>query len=92
LSLKQLQPDPWLLVEQHYDVGDAVDVVITNVVEFGAFARVPEGVEGLIHISELAEGQFLHARNVVQEGDQVSARVLNIDPVGHRLGLSLRQI
>lgn len=92
LSLKQLQPDPWILVEQHYDVGDAVDVVITNVVEFGAFARVPEGVEGLIHISELAEGQFLHARNVVQEGDQVSARVLNIDPVGHRLGLSLRQI
>ena len=92
LSLKQLQPDPWMLVEQHYDVGDVVDVVITNVVEFGAFARVPEGVEGLIHISELAEGHFLHARNVVQEGDRVSARVLNIDPVSHRLGLSLRQI
>lgn len=91
LSLKQLQPDPWMLVEENYDVGDVVDAVITNVVEFGAFARVPEGIEGLIHISELAEGHFLHARNVVQEGDRVVARVLNIDSVSHRLGLSLRQ-
>lgn len=91
LSLKRLQPDPWRLVDERYEVGDMVDVVITNVVDFGAFARVPEGVEGLIHISELAEGQFLHARNVVQEGDRVSARVLNIDPASHRLGLSLRQ-
>jgi small subunit ribosomal protein S1 len=92
LSFKRLQPDPWMLVEDRYEVGDVVDVVITNVVDFGAFARVPEGVEGLIHISELAEGHFLHARNVVREGDRVSARILNIDPAGHRLGLSLRQV
>ncbi|RME48267.1 MAG: S1 RNA-binding domain-containing protein [Chloroflexi bacterium] len=92
LSLKRLQPDPWMLVEERYQVGDVIDVVITNVVDFGAFAKVPEGVEGLIHISELAEGHFLHARNVVQEGDRVSARILNIDPEGRRLGLSLRQV
>ena len=91
LSLKQLQPDPWKLVGDHYQVGDVVDAVITNVVDFGAFARVPEGVEGLIHISELAEGHFLHPRNVVEEGKGVSARVLNIDPANRRLGLSLRQ-
>jgi len=92
LSLRQLEPDPWKLVGERYQVGDLVDVVITNVVDFGAFARVPEGVEGLIHISELAEGHFFHPRNVVREGDRVTARVLNIDPENRRLGLSLRQV
>jgi small subunit ribosomal protein S1 len=91
LSLKKLQPDPWMVVAENYQVGDLVEVEITNVVDFGAFARVPEGIEGLIHISELAEGHFLHTRNVVQEGDCVSARVINIDATSHRLGLSLRQ-
>lgn len=92
LSLKQLQPDPWKVVADRYEIGAIVDVEITNVVDFGAFARVPEGVEGLIHISELAEGHFLHPRNVVDEGDEVSARILNIDPDNRRLGLSLRQL
>jgi len=60
-------------------------------VNFGAFARVEEGLEGLIHISELAEGDLLHPRNVVQEGDVVTARILNIDSERRRMGLSLRQ-
>lgn len=91
LSLKRLQPDPWASVEQRYEVGQTVEGVITNVVDFGAFACIEEGLEGLIHISELAEGQFLHPRNVVQEGDNVSARILNIDGPNRRLGLSLRK-
>ena len=91
LSLKRLKPDPWSLVKERYQVGQLVRAVITNVVDFGAFARVEEGVEGLIHISELAEGNFLHPRNVVQEGDVVLVRILNIDSENHRLGLSLRQ-
>ena len=91
LSLKRLQPDPWTMVEERYQVGQLVEGTITNVVSFGAFARVEEGLEGLIHISELAEGNFLHPRNVVKEGDVVTARVLNIDSANHRLGLSLRQ-
>lgn len=91
LSLKQLQPDPWQIIGEKYEIGDIVEAVITNVVDFGAFARVSEGVEGLIHISELAEGHFLHPRNVVEEGDAVAVRVLNIDPANRRLGLSLRQ-
>jgi small subunit ribosomal protein S1 len=65
--------------------------VITNIVDFGAFACVEEGLEGLIHVSELAEGHFLHPRNVVQEGDRVHARILNIDGRNRRLGLSLRE-
>lgn len=92
LSLKRLQPDPWETVDQRYRVGQIVEGVITNVVDFGAFACVEEGLEGLVHISELAEGQFLHPRNVVREGDVVRARILNIDGPSRRLGLSLRDV
>ena len=91
LSLKRLRPNPWTQVESHYRVGQVVEGLVTNVVSFGAFVRVEEGLEGLIHISELAEGSFLHPRNVVREGDVVQVRVLNIDANGQRLGLSLRQ-
>ncbi len=90
LSLKRLHPDPWQTVEQRYQVGQIVEGEITNVVDFGAFACIEEGLEGLIHVSELAEGHFLHPRNVVQEGEIVRARILNIDGNARRLGLSLR--
>ncbi|MCC6802454.1 MAG: S1 RNA-binding domain-containing protein [Anaerolineae bacterium] len=90
LSLKRLHPDPWETVNQRYQIGEMVEGVITNVVDFGAFARIEEGLEGLIHVSELAEGHFLHPRNVVSEGQLVSARILSIDGHARRLGLSLR--
>jgi small subunit ribosomal protein S1 len=92
LSLKRLKPDPWTLVDQRYVVGQIIEAEITNVVSFGAFARVDEGLEGLIHISELAVGNFLHPRNVVKEGEWVRVCILNIDSANHRLGLSLRQV
>ncbi|MBN1428207.1 MAG: S1 RNA-binding domain-containing protein [Anaerolineae bacterium] len=91
LSLKRLQPDPWQSVERRYEVGQTIEALITNVVDFGAFACIEDGLEGLIHISELAEGQFLHPRNVVKEGQRVKVNVLNIDGRARRLGLSLRQ-
>lgn len=90
LSLKRLAPDPWALAAQKYRPGDIVDAEITNVVSFGAFARLPEGIEGLIHTSELAEGNFLHPHDVVHEGDTVQVRVMNVDPVRQRIGLTLR--
>jgi small subunit ribosomal protein S1 len=92
LSLKRLRPDPWATVRERYQLGQLVTGTITNVVSFGAFMRVEDGVEGLIHVSELAEGHFLHPRNVVKEGDEVTARVLNIDSHQRRLGLSLRKV
>lgn len=92
LSLKRMRPNPWLEVETRYQVGQVLEGAVTNVVSFGAFVRIEEGVEGLIHISELAEGSFLHPRNVVHEGDIVRVRVLNIDSAKQRLGLSLRQV
>jgi small subunit ribosomal protein S1 len=91
LSLKRLKPDPWATIGERYRPGQLISGVITNVVSFGAFMRVEDGVEGLIHVSELAEGQFLHPRNVVKEGDVVTARILNIDSAQRRLGLSLRK-
>lgn len=90
LSLKRLRPDPWVGVETRYHVGQVVEASITNVVNFGAFARLEEGLEGLIHVSELAEGTFLHPRNVIHEGDQVRARVLQVDGRKRRIALTLR--
>jgi small subunit ribosomal protein S1 len=92
LSLKRLQPDPWISLEERYKVGQLVEGVITNVVNFGAFARIEEGLEGLIHISELANGNFLHPRSIVKEGDVVKARIINVDEKNRRLGLSLRRV
>jgi small subunit ribosomal protein S1 len=91
LSLKRLRPNPWSLAGANYQVGQILEGTVTNVVSFGAFVRIEEGLEGLIHVTELAEGNFLHPRNVVREGDTVKVRVLNIDTANHRLGLSLRQ-
>lgn len=90
LSLKRLSPDPWATVSERYHIGQIVHGTVTNVVDFGAFACIEDGLEGLIHVSELAEGHFLHPRNVVSEGQHVTARVLSIDSHTRRLGLSLR--
>jgi small subunit ribosomal protein S1 len=90
LSLKRLHPDPWETVGLRYKIGETVEGTITNVVDFGAFACIEEGLEGLIHVSELAEGHFLHPRNVVSEGQTIRARILSIDSDTRRLGLSLR--
>jgi small subunit ribosomal protein S1 len=90
LSLKRLIPDPWETVAERYRVGEIIEGKITNVVDFGAFACVEEGLEGLIHFSELAEGHFLHPRNVVKEGETIRARILSIDGKARRLGLTLR--
>jgi small subunit ribosomal protein S1 len=92
LSLKRLYPDPWVTVPQRYQLQQLVAGTVTTVVDFGAFVKLEEGVEGLIHISELAEGHFLHPRNVVHEHDSVRVRVLSVDVTHRRLGLSLRQV
>ncbi len=91
LSLKHLQSDPWRGVAQRFQPGQVVGGEVTNVVSFGAFVRLDEGIEGLIHISELAEGTFLHPRNVLREGQRVDVRVLSVEPGHRRIGLSLRQ-
>jgi small subunit ribosomal protein S1 len=92
LSRKRLHRNPWQDVETRYQPGQIVTGVVSNVVNFGAFVQLEEELEGLVHISELAEGTFLHPRNVVQQGERVQARVLHVDGRDKRLALSMRSV
>jgi len=92
LSLKRLQPEPWALVEDKYELGQLVQGRITNVAEFGAFAQIEEGIEGLIHVSELSEAPITNPRDVVKRGDVVLLRIIRIDLRRKRLGLSLKRV
>jgi len=92
LSLKRLLPEPWAMVEDTYELGQLVEGVITNVADFGAFAEIEPGVEGLIHISELADTPVAHPRDVVKKGDPVLLRIIRIDTRRKRLGLSLKRV
>ncbi len=92
LSLKRLKAEPWTMVEQNYGIGQRVTGTITNVTDFGAFARLDEDIEGLIHISELSDERIGHPSEVVKVGDEVELRVIRIDSARQRLGLSLRRV
>ncbi|MEZ4623042.1 MAG: S1 RNA-binding domain-containing protein [Caldilineaceae bacterium] len=91
LSRKRVLPNPWTEVESHYSVGEVVPVTITRVVDFGAFAQLEPGVEGLIHISELADITVAEPLKTVASGDKVMAKILRIEPKRQRIGLSRRQ-
>lgn len=90
LSMKRLRENPWNGAEDRYKPGQIVNGVIGAVTSFGAFVILEDQLEGLVHISELAEGSFLHPRDVVSPGQAVTARVLHVDSRAKRLGLSLR--
>jgi small subunit ribosomal protein S1 len=92
LSLKRLQAEPWALVEDKYELGQLVECVVTNVVDFGAFAEIEEGVEGLIHVSELSDQPISHPKEVVKKGDLLLLRIIRIDIRRKRLGLSLKRV
>lgn len=89
-SLKRLMSNPWAMVAEKLKPGDWIEGEVTNVVSFGAFVRLADGVEGLIHVSELATGNFLDPHSVVKEGQNVRARVMSIDAMRKRISLSLR--
>ncbi len=91
LSLKRLQPNPWEERIARYSVGDIVTVTITNVTDFGAFARLEAGLEGLIHISELGLASGQKPEDLVQPGDEVNVQILDIDHERQRISLSMRR-
>lgn len=86
LSLKRLYPDPWDTVEATYGIGEVIQGTVTNIVNFGAFVRIEDGLEGLIHNSDWTESP---AHRTIREGDVVQVRVVSIDRERHRMGLSL---
>ncbi len=92
LSLKRMQPDPWATVAERYKPGQQVPCCVTRVTSFGAFAALEEGIEGLIHISELCVDPLSDPRSAAQEGDHVLARVLSVDAGARRIALSLRPV
>ncbi|HEU4975875.1 MAG TPA: 30S ribosomal protein S1 [Baekduia sp.] len=92
LGLKQTQEDPWQRVVDTYNVGDELEGTVTKVVTFGAFVEILDGVEGLVHISELAAHHVENPREVVQPGDDVRVKILEIDSERRRLSLSIKRV
>lgn len=91
LSIKRTQAEPWSRVENSYEVGQLVRGTVTQLANFGAFARIEDGIEGLIHVSELADERIQHPKQVVHEGQDMILRIIRIDPQRRRMGLSLRR-
>ena len=92
LSIRALQGDPWNEKVAKFKVGQLVEGTITRLTKFGAFARLEDDVEGLIHISELSENRINHPKESVKEGDVLTLRVIRIDEDQRRIGLSLRKV
>lgn len=92
LSLKRLQPEPWSEVFEHYHIDQVVHATITKLTNFGAFARIDNRIEGLIHISELADRNIAHPKEIVSENQEVKVRIIHIDPERRRMGLSMKQV
>ncbi len=92
LGLKQTQEDPWQRVVDTYQVGDELAGAVTKVVTFGSFVEILDGVEGLVHISELAAHHVENPRELVAAGDEVRVRILEIDDERRRLSLSIKRV
>ncbi len=92
LGLKQTQEDPWQRIVSTYNIGDELAGTVTKVVTFGAFVEILDGVEGLVHISELAAHHVENPREVVQPGDEIRVKILEIDSERRRLSLSAKRI
>ena len=92
LGLKQTQNDPWQQVLESYHENDVVEGRVTKVVTFGAFVEILPGVEGLVHISELAQHHVENPREVVSQGQAVNVKIIEIDGERRRLSLSLKRV
>jgi len=90
LSLKRLQPEPWSQVQETYVLDQVVNGTVTKLTSFGAFVKLDDNIEGLIHISELADRHVNHPKEVLKEGEEISVRIIRIDPERKRIGLSLK--
>ncbi len=92
LSLKRTQPEPWDTVPERYHVGDIVDGTVTRLMDFGAFVKLEDWVEGLVHISELSARRMEHPKEIVYQGQQIKVQILSIDTERKRMSLSYRRV
>src|SRR5918998_1823899 len=92
LSIKRTQEEPWSTISGRYQLGQLVSATITQLASFGAFARLEDGFEGLIHVSEMGDGRIQHPRELVADGQTIPVRIIRIDPARKRIGLSMRRV
>lgn len=90
LGLKQLAEDPWANIEDYYKVGDEIEGCVSKLASFGAFVELANGIDGLIHISQLSDERVMRVKDILQVGQEVKARVVKIDTKERRIGLSLK--
>mgnify|MGYP006281859385 CR=1 FL=1 len=90
LGIKQLEPDPWETIPKRYPPGKVVPAKITKITDFGAFAEIEEGIEGLIHISELADRRVEEPGEIVEEGEERKVEIINVDPKERKIALSIK--
>ena len=92
LGIKQLQPDPWETVEQRYEVGKEITGTVTNLTDFGIFVELEEGIEGLIHVSEISKEKIKTPVGRYKIGDIINAKVMNLNSDERRIGLSIKRL
>jgi small subunit ribosomal protein S1 len=93
LGMRQLEPNPWDVVEERYPVGTIIKGAVRNITDFGVFVGIDEGIDGLVHISDLSWSQRIsHPSELYQKGDEIEARVLNIDRENERFSLGIKQL
>jgi small subunit ribosomal protein S1 len=92
LGLKQAESDPWANIDTMYKVGDIVRGKVTKIAQFGAFVELTNKIDGLIHISQLSRDHVAKVRDVLNEGDEVEARVIKVNPEARQIGLSVKAV
>ena len=90
LGIKQLAEDPWKTIDQKYKIGDLVTGKVTKLASFGAFVQLQDDIDGLVHISQLSEDHVAKVKDVLKLGQEVEARVIKVDKLERRIGLSIK--
>src|SRR5712671_372969 len=92
LGLKQTEPDPWSTLSERYTIGSVIAGRVRNLTDFGAFIEVEDGIDGLVHVSDISPRRIKHPSEVLKKGERVDAVILNIDTDNHRLSLGIKQL
>ena len=90
LGIKQLSQDPWAEIEKYFKIGDIITGKVAKITNYGAFVELPNDIDGLVHISQINEDRVEKVKDVLQVGQEVSARVVKIDRDERRIGLSIK--